>query len=94
MDESFILIHGHSMGGGILGMLTQRYQRLAVISDRSFRSLAAVVRAFMTHLAPFMSTFLGAILVRYLPGNWLTLPKRSCSAGSPDTLCHPPGRNL
>jgi hypothetical protein len=62
--EGLILVHGHSMGGGILGMLSKRYQRLALVSDRSFRSLAAVVRAFMTDLSPFMSVFLGAILVR------------------------------
>jgi len=60
--ERNILIHGHSMGGGLLGYLAIKYPELILVSDRSFRSLTTVAKAFMVNLGPTLAVLLGVVM--------------------------------
>eukprot|EP01119_Soliformovum_irregulare_P010196 TRINITY_DN2496_c0_g1_i1.p1 TRINITY_DN2496_c0_g1~~TRINITY_DN2496_c0_g1_i1.p1 ORF type:complete len:395 (-),score=89.63 TRINITY_DN2496_c0_g1_i1:25-1209(-) len=64
-----ILLHGHSMGGAVAVKTRVKYPDGPIISDRSFRSLSAVVGALLMTNSPlrtFVSLLMGAVISGYI----------------------------
>ena len=48
VKEENIVIHGHSIGGGVLAFLTRHFKKCVFVNDRSFWDLGAEVRPAAT----------------------------------------------
>ena len=58
-----VVVHAHSIGGGVAAELARRYPAVGMVSDRSFSSLLAVVRMFM---ASGLNKIMGGLLGVYI----------------------------
>ena len=65
LDDQRIVLHGHSLGGGVVGELGQHFPECLKISDRSFASLEVEVLALLrVGLSSFMGMACGLLCVR------------------------------
>eukprot|EP00730_Choanoeca_flexa_P016780 TRINITY_DN7997_c0_g2_i1.p1 TRINITY_DN7997_c0_g2~~TRINITY_DN7997_c0_g2_i1.p1 ORF type:complete len:391 (+),score=59.88 TRINITY_DN7997_c0_g2_i1:30-1202(+) len=62
ISESYIIMHGHSLGGGVVGELAASFPQAIRIHDRSFKSLTLVAASFMVHLNGFMAMALCCVM--------------------------------
>jgi pimeloyl-ACP methyl ester carboxylesterase len=60
--EKNVIIHGHSIGGGVMSMLVGKFKSALVVNDRSFWSLGAEAAMLMdiTGLCKFMGGLFGS----------------------------------
>jgi len=61
VKEENIVIHGHSIGGGVLAFLTRHFKKCVFVNDRSFWDLGAEASILLrlTGLSNIMGAFLG-----------------------------------
>eukprot|EP01147_Barroeca_monosierra_P010055 gene10055-2227_t len=62
VNPAHIILHGHSLGGGVAVHTARRHAEVKLIHDRSFRSMERAAQVILSQLNGFMSFFVAFVL--------------------------------